>query len=299
MVRNGRGVSAPGARERTRAARKARARTWLCRSQSERELRLGIAGSMGRFSRIRKPGSERCSRPAHDLPLQLLHGPAAGRLAFAGHGTPRSGAGADRTAPWLTRPAPSAMWPPDHSDLILNEAAFRVRRVTVARSTGHVLELRDVERLRPCETALGEHLDHRLDALAVIQAAERHEDRSGEALQVGGEHPGAATRAVVPIQALARLGDIMKRLRLATDQRKIILGHAEERGRFTAGRLLAVEAVTKGDEGGIGIEFELYGAARAPADMFLWHRSLLCNERTVCARCFAARRHIALIRPGG
>jgi len=55
----------------------------------------------------------------------------------------------------------------------------------------------------------------------------------------------------------------VKSFRLAADQRKIILGNAEERGRFTAGRLLAVKAVTDGDEGGIGIEVELYGAARA------------------------------------
>jgi hypothetical protein len=49
----------------------------------------------------------------------------------------------------------------------------------------------------------------------------------------------------------------VKRLRLAAGQRKIILGHAEERGRFTAGRVLAVKAVTDGDEGGVGIELEL------------------------------------------
>jgi hypothetical protein len=64
----------------------------------------------------------------------------------------------------------------------------------------------------------------------------------------------------------------MKRFRLAADQRKIIVGHGEEGGRFTAGRLLAVKTVTDGDEGGIGIKLELYGAARAPTGMFLWHR---------------------------
>jgi len=62
----------------------------------------------------------------------------------------------------------------------------------------------------------------------------------------------------------------VKRLRLAADQRKVILGHAEERGRFTAGRLLAVEAVTDGDEGGIGIELEFDRAACALS------RALLC-----------------------
>ena len=41
----------------------------------------------------------------------------------------------------------------------------------------------------------------------------------------------------------------MKRLRLAADKRKVILAHAKERGRFTAGPLLAVKAVTDGDEG--------------------------------------------------
>src|SRR5262249_1148310 len=96
-------------------------------------------------------------------------------------------------------------------------------------------------------------------------------DRSGKALQFGGEYPGAATGTEVSIQALARLGDIMKCFWLAADQRKIILGHAEERGRFTARRLLAVKAVTDGDEGGIGIELERYGAARTPAGIFLCH----------------------------
>src|SRR5215470_2206623 len=109
------------------------------------------------------------------------------------------------------------------------------------RLTGHVLELRKVERLRPFEPALGEHLKHRFDALRVIQAAERDEDHSREALQVAGEHAGAAFGAEVSIEALARLGDVVKRLRLAADQRKIVLWHAEERGRFTAGRLLAVK----------------------------------------------------------
>ena len=33
--------------------------------------------------------------------------------------------------------------------------------------------MREVERLRPFETVLGEHLKHRFDALRVIQAAER------------------------------------------------------------------------------------------------------------------------------
>jgi len=67
------------------------------------------------------------------------------------------------------------------------------------RSTGHVLELREVERLRPFETALGEHLKHWIDALRVIQAAERDKDHSWEALQITGEHPGAALRAEVPV----------------------------------------------------------------------------------------------------
>ena len=66
-------------------------------------------------------------------------------------------------------------------------------------SIGHVLELREVERLRPFETALGEHLKHRIDARRVIQAAERDEDHSWKTLQVGSEHPGAALRAEVSV----------------------------------------------------------------------------------------------------
>ena len=71
-----------------------------------------------------------------------------------------------------------------------------IRRLDSAR---HILELREVERLLPFETALGEHLKHRFDALGVIQAAERDEDHSREALQVGGEHPGAAFGAEVSV----------------------------------------------------------------------------------------------------
>lgn len=57
---------------------------------------------------------------------------------------------------------------------------------------GMFSKLREVERLLPFETAFGEHLKHRFDDIRVIQAAERDEDHSREALQVGGEHPGAA-----------------------------------------------------------------------------------------------------------
>ena len=63
----------------------------------------------------------------------------------------------------------------------------------------------------------------------------------------------------------------MKRLRLAADQRKVLLGHAEERGRFTAGRLLAVKAVSDGDKGGIGIELEFDCAACALSRVLLCH----------------------------
>src|SRR5262252_7258037 len=74
-------------------------------------------------------------------------------------------------------------------------------RISMSRSYSarHVLELREVERLRPFETALGEHLKHRSDARGVIQAAERDEDHSWEALQVAAEHPGAALRAEVSV----------------------------------------------------------------------------------------------------
>src|SRR5215469_5831150 len=63
----------------------------------------------------------------------------------------------------------------------------------------------------------------------------------------------------------------MKRLRLAADQRKVILGHAEERGRFTAGRLFAVKAVTDGDKSGIGIELEFDCTACALSRVLLCH----------------------------
>src|SRR5215831_8670604 len=85
------------------------------------------------------------------------------------------------------------------------------------RLAWHVLKLGDIERLRPCEAALGEHLKHRLDPLRVIQATERDEDRPWKAVQVTREDPRATIRAEVPIQPLARLRDVMKCLRLAAD----------------------------------------------------------------------------------
>jgi hypothetical protein len=63
----------------------------------------------------------------------------------------------------------------------------------------------------------------------------------------------------------------VKRLWLAANQREIVLGHPEEGGRFTAGRLLAVEAVTDSDEGGIGIELEFDRAACALSGVLLRH----------------------------
>ena len=51
----------------------------------------------------------------------------------------------------------------------------------------------------------------------------------------------------------------------------VILGHADERGRFTAGRPLAVKAVTDSDEGGIGIELEFDCAACALSRVLLCH----------------------------
>src|SRR5262249_24109414 len=84
-------------------------------------------------------------------------------------------------------------------------------------SAWHVLKLGDLERFRPCEATVGETLKHRLDALRVIQATERDEDRPRKALQVTGEGPRAAIGAEVPIQPLARLRDVMKCFRLAAD----------------------------------------------------------------------------------
>jgi hypothetical protein len=51
----------------------------------------------------------------------------------------------------------------------------------------------------------------------------------------------------------------------------VILGHAEERGRFTAGRLLPVKAMTDSYEGGIGIELEFDCAACALRRVLLCH----------------------------
>src|SRR5262249_37443216 len=84
-------------------------------------------------------------------------------------------------------------------------------------SARHVLKLGEIERLRPGEAALREHLKPRRDALRVIQATERDEDRPRKALQVAAEDPRAAVGAEVPVEPFARLRDVMKRLWLAAD----------------------------------------------------------------------------------
>jgi len=136
-------------------------------------------------------------------------------------------------------------------------------------SIRHVLELREVERLRPVKTAFGEHFEHRFDALRIIQATDRDEDRPRKALQVVGKHPGAAIGAEVPLQPPARLRDVLKRFRLATYQREIILRHAEECGCFAARSLFAVQAVANRNERRICVELELDLAAYALSRMLL------------------------------
>ena len=60
-------------------ARTGCARARLRRSSNQRKLCVGIPGSMGGFSGLRKAGSEDRSRPAHDLHVQLLRR-SGGRL---------------------------------------------------------------------------------------------------------------------------------------------------------------------------------------------------------------------------
>src|SRR5262245_29882178 len=61
--------------------------------------------------------------------------------------------------------------------------------------------------------------------------------------------PGKPSRLLVNTLAPHCGQKFRSRLWLAADERKVILGYAEERGRFTTQRLLAVKAVTDGNEG--------------------------------------------------
>src|SRR5262249_14685881 len=125
-------------------------------------------------------------------------------------------------------------------------------------STGHAGKLRDVERFFPRQPTLGEHLHHRRDQFGSIQAAEGHEDRSGKTFQIGGKQASAAVGTEVAIEPLAGFSDIVKRLRLAAEEREIVFRHTKEGRRRTAGRLLAVVAMAGRDEARIRIEPELY-----------------------------------------
>src|SRR5262245_31870901 len=80
----------------------------------------------------------------------------------------------------------------------------------VARSTGHVLELREVERSYPLHAALHEHLELRLDQLGTIEASQLDEDKARKALQIAGIEPRRAFGAEIPIKSFAGISYIVK-----------------------------------------------------------------------------------------
>ena len=105
----------------------------------------------------------------------------------------------------------------------------------------------------------------------MIQASQLNKDEALEALQIAGVQTRSAFQAEVSFQSFAGIGDVGIRLGRAADRGEIVLGHAEPRRRLAPRCLLAVQAVTDGDEGGIGVERELDRAARALSRMFLGH----------------------------
>src|SRR5262245_7295110 len=91
----------------------------------------------------------------------------------------------------------------------------------------------------------------------------------------------------------------MMRFRFAGEQGEIIFRHAEERGHLAARRSLAVQAVAVGDEVGVGVEFEFYGAASALSRVFLGHGNCLQSRWNVVVRlrrCTGTRRRLAFSR---
>src|SRR5215468_8717184 len=141
------------------------------------------------------------------------------------------------------------------------------------RSTGHAVELRNIERLGPLQTTLREHLQLRRDQFGVIEAPQRDEDGAREALQVAREQPRAAPWAEVAIESPAGLGDIVMALRSAADEAEVILRHGEERRHFTARGSLAIQAVTARDEFGVFVELEPHCAAGTLRRVLLGHRT--------------------------
>ena len=89
-----------------------------------------------------------------------------------------------------------------------------------------------------------------------------------------------------PSRPLRRLGNVVKELRIAADQREVIFWHTKERSRLPTGCFLAVQAVTHGDEGGIGIEREFDGSTCAMASVLL-----LPFRWTSLLRAMSARGH--------
>src|SRR5262245_23662342 len=93
---------------------------------------------------------------------------------------------------------------------------------------GHAGKLWYVECHFPLQSALGKHLQHRLDQFRSIQAAKSHKDNAGKAVQIVGKHASATVRTEVAIEPLAGFSDVVERLRLAAKQCKIIFWHTKK-----------------------------------------------------------------------
>src|SRR5262249_58683246 len=94
-------------------------------------------------------------------------------------------------------------------NLLTSRRVYRCKSCLIhicsSRSTGHVVELREVERPCPLLAAPREDLDFRREPLVeAIESSFLHENGAREVLQVVGEHPGTAVGIEDAIEPLAR-----------------------------------------------------------------------------------------------
>jgi len=117
-----------------------------------------------------------------------------------------------------------------------------------------VVELWKVERPCPLLAAPGENLDFgRVPLVEAVESAFLHENGAREILQPVGEHPGTAVGTENAIEPFTRtrlgIRSVGEALCLSAEHCEIRVRHRRERRYLSAGRPLAIRAVTVGDEG--------------------------------------------------
>jgi len=165
---------------------------------------------------------------------------------------------------------------PSHVWRQLIDFARLPTRVRGSRSTGLVVELREVERPHPRLAAPREYLGFRREPLVeAIESAFLHENDARSVLQVVGEHPGTAVGTEDAVEPLARtcfgIWTVGEALGVSAEHGEIRVRHRHECRHLSAGRPLAIRAVAVCDKGRLGIEPVRHLAAGTVTGVLLAH----------------------------